>query len=476
MNAETPATTAPKRPRLSAAERARRLLAETPAAPVPAAPEAAQAPLPVASGLTLVAASALVPYARNARTHSPEQVAALAQSIRTFGLAGALVVRDGTIAKGHGTLAACQRLFAAGEPVYPVPGQARGATPYPFGYLPVQDASGWTDAEFRAFVLADNQHALTAGWDVDLLKVEVDALLLDAIPLELIGFDAVSLQAALLPPQSDAPPDDADSGADTDPQVDRAEELRVKWGVETGQLWALGEHRLLCGDSTRADHVALLLGDDVPHLMVTDPPYGVEYDAEWRNNALRADGSVIGCRALGKVTNDHRADWRDAWALFPGDVAYVWHAPGALSVVVAESLVASAFEIRMQLIWAKSQHVIGRGHYHVQHEPCWYAVRKGKTGHWQGDRTRNTLWAIDKPRKSDTGHSTQKPVECMARPMRNNSARGDLVYEPFSGSGTTLIAGENLGRRVRAIEISPAYVAVALQRWADHTGRVPTLL
>ncbi len=136
---------------------------------------------------------------------------------------------------------------------------------------------------------------------------------------------------------------------------------------------------------------------------------------------------------------------------------------------------AAGFEIRCQIIWAKQVFAIGRGDYHWQHEPCWYAVRKGKTGHWSGDRKQTTLWEIDKPQKSETGHSTQKPVECMARPMLNNSVPGDSVYEPFSGSGTTIIAGEMHGRRVLAVELNPAYVDVAVRRWQDFTGKTATL-
>ena len=147
------------------------------------------------------------------------------------------------------------------------------------------------------------------------------------------------------------------------------EELRQHWGVETGQVWTLGKHRLLCGDSTKAEDVTRLLGRERPHLMVTDPPYGVEYDADWRNRALRTDGTPIGGRATGKVTNDDRADWSEAWALFQGDVAYVWHA-GSKSPLVAESLVRSGFDLRSLIVWAKSHFVIGRGHYHPQHEPC----------------------------------------------------------------------------------------------------------
>lgn len=244
-----------------------------------------------------------------------------------------------------------------------------------------------------------------------------------------------------------------------------------------GDLWILGNHRLICGDSTQSDTVSKLLGPVKPHLMVTDPPYGVEYEADWRNAALagkpRADGKIGGGgRAIGKVANDNKADWREAWALAPCDVAYVWHA-GLFAATVAESLIDAGFKLRSQIIWAKSNFVIGRGDYHWHHEPCWYAV-KG-TGHWTGDRKQSTLWQIDKPRKSETGHSTQKPVECMRRPMENNSSPGQAIYEPFSGSGTTIIAGEQIGRHVYAIELNPAYVDMAIMRWQNFTGNQAVL-
>jgi DNA modification methylase len=205
-----------------------------------------------------------------------------------------------------------------------------------------------------------------------------------------------------------------------------------------------------------------------PHLMATDPPYGVDYDPEWRKRA-----GVNNSKRMGAVTNDDRSDWRDAWALFPGNVAYVWH--GALHAAnVAESLEACDFQIRSQIIWAKTSLIMGRGHYHWQHEPCWYAV-KGN-GHWSGDRKQSTLWTIaNKNQDAETVHSTQKPVECMRRPIENNSAPGDAVYEPFSGSGTTIIAGEMTGRCVHAVELSPAYVDVAVLRWQAFTGHPAVL-
>ena len=259
----------------------------------------------------------------------------------------------------------------------------------------------------------------------------------------------------------------------TDPdEIPEAPEPTAK----LGDVWVLGRHRIVCGDSTDADTVAKCLDGVEPHLMVTDPPYGVNYDANWRNEAMRADGSAIGGRAVGKVENDDNADWAEAWALFPGEVAYVWHG-GVAAGQVADSLTSSGLDIRAQIIWAKNNIAIGRGHYHWQHEPCWYAVRKkqGATGHWQGDRKQSTVWNIDKPVKSETGHSTQKPVECMKRPIENNSSPGQAVYEPFSGSGTTIIAAEMTGRCCYAIELSPEYVDIAVTRWENFTGEKAVL-
>jgi DNA modification methylase len=203
--------------------------------------------------------------------------------------------------------------------------------------------------------------------------------------------------------------------------------------------------------------------------MVTDPPYGVDYDPAWRHRA-----GVNQSIRRGKVRNDTQADWEPAWALFRGDIAYVWH--GALhATTVAESLRRQGFDIRAQVIWAKERLVIGRGDYHWQHEPCWYAVRS--KGYWTGDRKQTTLWSISSGNQdSKTSHCTQKPVECMRRPMQNNSSSGQAIYDPFLGSGTTLIAAETIGRVCFAMELEPAFVDVAVRRWEAFTGKKATLL
>jgi DNA modification methylase len=234
----------------------------------------------------------------------------------------------------------------------------------------------------------------------------------------------------------------------------------IQTDIVLGDLFEIGQHRLLCGDSTNADDVAKLLQGKEPYLMVTDPPYGVEYDANWRNEALRADGTAIAGRAVGKVKNDDTADWSETWALSPSRVAYIYHA-GKYAGIVQKSLEDNDFEIRSQIIWNKSNFAIGRGDYHWKHEPCWYAVKKGNKGNWAGDRKQTTVWDIPKPQKSETGHSTQKPVECMARAIGNHD--GDC-YEPFNGSGTTMVAGHQLGRKVYAIEIKPEYCQITIDR------------
>jgi DNA modification methylase len=228
-----------------------------------------------------------------------------------------------------------------------------------------------------------------------------------------------------------------------------------------GDLWLIdGKHRVLCGDSTKAEDVTRLLGDARPALMITDPPYGVEYDANWRNEAAEAGLISHAARRVAKVANDDRADWTETWRLFAGDVVYCWHA-GIRASEVQHSLEAAGFEIRSQIIWAKFRFAISRGHYHWRHEPCWYAVRKGSTAAWVGDRSQTTLWEIGLDKNVEGGHSTQKPLECMRRPIRHHL--GD-VYDPFLGSGTSLIAAHREGRNCYGLEIDPRFVDAILKR------------
>jgi DNA modification methylase len=227
---------------------------------------------------------------------------------------------------------------------------------------------------------------------------------------------------------------------------------------------------LLCGNAEDPKAAAHLLGALRPSLMVTDPPYGVEYDPAWRARA----GVNRNKKKLGRSQNDDRSDWREAWQLFPGDVAYVWHASLFTSNVLA-SLEAAGFEHRAMIIWANDRFTLGRGHYQWQHEPAWYVVRKGKTGHWCGDRAQSTVWNIKAREDGGHGHGMQKPVECMRRPIQNHTNPGQCVYDPFAGSGTTIIAAETIGRVALAIDIDPAYVDVAVERWQNFTGRKATL-
>lgn len=376
----------------------------------------------------------LIPHARNARTHSEAQVALIAGSIREYGFTNPVLV-DGAmgIIAGHGRVMAARKLGLS--------------------TVPVIELAHLTEAQKRAYVLADNRLAEAAGWNRDLLALELGDLGALGVDLADLGFEAAEIDALL------------HHGA-ADPKEDLVPEVPVDPVSRPGDLWLLGSHRLLCGDATVAGDVARLLAGVRPHLMVTDPPYGVQYDPGWRNRA-----GLSATRRTGTVRNDDRADWREAWALFPGDVAYVWH--GALhATTVAESLVATGFAIRSQIIWAKERLVLSRGDYHWQHEPCWYAVRSKAKGHWSGDRKQTTLWQIaSRDQDATTVHGTQKPVECMRRPILNNSSPGQAVYEPFSGSGSSIIAAETTGRACNAMELDPAYVDVAVSRWEAFTGQ-----
>jgi DNA modification methylase len=385
----------------------------------------------------------LIPYANNARLHSEADIDKLVGSLRRWGWTNPVLVDEhGVLIAGHGRVRAAAKL---------------GVT-----LIPVMVARGWTEEEKRAYRVADNQLAARASWDFELLHNELQALGSADFDLGLIGFEPDQLETIL-----------AGLGSSGLSDPDSVPEVPDQPVARPGDIWLLGDHRVGCGDSTSAADVTPVLAGSQPHLMTTDPPYGVSYDPSWRARRNLSTGKL----ARGKVLNDDRADWREAYALFPGDAAYVWH--GALyGGVVADGLLSCEFELRNQIVWVKQHFTLSRGHYHWQHETCLYAVRAGRSGHWAGDRKQTTVWEISNnnafgnpQREPSWGHGTQKPVEIMRRPLINNSRLGEAIYDPFLGSGTTLIAAEMTGRVCFGLELNPAYVDVIVRRWQAFTGR-----
>lgn len=370
----------------------------------------------------------------NARRHPAKQRDALRGSLDAVGWVAPVIVsaRSGKILDGH---ARVEEALSRDE-----------NAPVPFAEVDVSE---------------NEERTILATFDPITGLATYDREALDALLREVDTGDA-ALQSLIadLAAQNDLylNGDEPGEPVDAEPQIDRAAELNKKWQVQPGDLWLIGPHRLLCGDSTKAEDVARVLNEATPLLMVTDPPYGVEYDPTWRAEA----GINKNQNKMGKVENDERADWTATWQLAPSSVAYVWHA-GLKASIVQASLEVAGFELRSQIIWAKDRLALSRGDYHWKHEPCWYAVKHGQTGNRTDDRTQTTLWEIESREDSGHGHGTQKPLECMARPIRNHE--GD-VYEPFAGSGTTLVASQNLSRKCYAIEISPDYCAVILERMA----------
>jgi len=386
-----------------------------------------------------------IPYARNARKIGDRAVDKVASSIKEFGFRQPVVVDvDGVVICGHARLHAAKKLGLA--------------------EIPVHVADGLTQSQVRAYRLMDNRSHEETDWDLELLGPEITELKDLGCELDLTGFDAREIDSLL-------------GSADDDAEANAAPPLPSRAVSQLGDLWICGGHRVLCGDATHDSATVRLRARTGPILMVTDPPYGVDYDPAWREEAALNPKTV----QSGKVANDDRVDWSKAWALFPGDVAYVWHA-GIHAGEVAASIVGANLQIRGQIIWRKTHFAISRGAYHWQHEPCWYAVRKGKSAHWRGDRTQTTVWDVPNlnpiggDRKEEkTGHGTQKPVELMRRPILNHTERGQVVYDPFLGSGTTLIAAELTERSCIGMEIEPKYVDVVVTRWQNQTGREATL-
>lgn len=382
----------------------------------------------------------LIPYARNARTHSPEQVQKLAGSIKEFGFINPIIIsEDGGVLAGHGRILAAQKL-----------GIKR---------VPCIVESHLTESQKRAYILADNRLALDAGWDEEMLKIELGELKDLDFNLDLIGFSTDEIKQFM---DGDAFSDSTGNDEEETGEVEVDETAEAV--TQPGDIWILGNHRLICGDCTNADVVSRLFGEDKPNLMVTDPPYGVNYDpsTQLRTHSEGREGAVL---------NDDRADWYEAYSLFPGNIAYIWHASSHSDTVMSD-IKKCGFNISSMIIWNKSQFAMGLADYHWKHEPCVYATRGNHN--WKGGRAQCTVWDIPTIRvlqkeEGAWGHGTQKPIECMRRPIENNSDVGDFVYDPFLGSGTTIIAAERTKRCCLGCEISPQYCDAIIRRWQSET-------
>lgn len=397
--------------------------------------------------LRRVKASELIPNPKNWRTHPEYQREAFATILETIGITDALLARE------------------TPDGLMLIDGHLR-ADMMPDQLVPVLVV----DLDDAAADIALGTHDVIgnlAGQEAALLASLAEGINHDDKNVEARLRGLIELQKDQYRMLEPAPLPREES-FDTGDALDAAEAEAYMPFSARGQIWRLGDHRLMCGDATSADDVEAV--GVKANLMVTDPPYGVEYTPEWRNDRSQAGATSMGppgARAMGKPLNDDNDNWAQAWQLFKGDVAYVWHA-SLHGPAVMDSLAVARFTVRAQIIWNKNHIAISRGHYHWKHEPCWYAVRNGGTATWVGDRKQATVWDIDRNRANETDHSTQKPVECMERPIRNHE--GD-VYDPFVGSGTTIIAAEKLGRRCYAMEIEPRYCDVAIRRWEAFTGQ-----
>jgi site-specific DNA-methyltransferase (adenine-specific) len=383
----------------------------------------------------------LRPYERNARTHSPEQVAQIVASIQEFGFTNPLLVDgDDGILAGHGRLAAAKSMGLAEVPVIVL--------------------DHLSPEQRRAYILADNQLALNAGWNTELLSLELSELGELGFDLSLLGFEDEQL-AELAPEVEQLPPEDADADAAPEPPADPVS--------KPGDVWLLGKHRVMCGDSTSIEAIETLTGGGVD-MWLTDPPYNVAYEGKTKD-------------AL-KIKNDSMADetfrqfLRDAYvaadtAMKAGAVFYIWHADieGYNFRGAAKD---AGWKVRQCLVWKKQTLVMGRQDYHWKHEPCLYGWKEGAGHLWASDRKQTTILEFDRPTSSQE-HPTMKPVALFEYQMLNNTKGGDKVLDSFGGSGTTLIAAEKNGRIACLMELDPRYCDVIVKRWQQFTGKTATL-
>jgi DNA modification methylase len=383
----------------------------------------------------------LVPYARNSRTHSEQQVSQIAASIKEWGwTTPVLIDEEGGIIAGHGRVLAAQKLG--------------------IDEVPTMAATGWTKAQKQAYVLADNQLPQNAGWDMDLLSVEMKDLDAEGFDLSLMGFND-DMMADMLKDETEGLTDEDDV-----PEVDFGNIVTVE-----GDVWVLGKHRVMCGDSTSIDAVDKLMGGVKADMVFTDPPYGVDYDG----------GHAVKGKRREKLQNDATPEIYDnvmpvVYAVSKdGAAVYLWFSDSKSAAVTA-AVTAAGYDIRNTLIWNKNVAQFGAigAQYKSKHEPCLYCFKRGKAPFWGGPNNEVSVWDIARCAKNEH-HPTQKPVELAERAFGNSSKAGDVILDLFGGSGSTLIACEKTGRENRSMELDPKYCDVIIKRWCDFTGEDATL-
>ena len=390
--------------------------------------------------LETLSVETLIPYARNSRTHSDAQVAQIAASIKEFGFTNPVLIdQGGGIIAGHGRVLAARKLGMSEVPCIRL------------GHL--------SEAQKRAYVIADNRLALNAGWDAEMLKVEFAELKELGFDLDLTGFSPEEIDELLAPPPT--------AGL-TDP--DEAPPVPENPSTKPGDVWVMGKHRLLCGDSTSMDDLSRLCQCLMVDMWLTDPPYNVAYEGGTKEKLTIKNDSM--------GDDQFRQFLLDAYTaadsvMKAGAVFYIWHADSE-GYNFRGAAKDAGWTVRQCLIWKKSSLVLGRQDYQWQHEPCLYGWKEGASHLWASDRKQTTILEFDKPSRNGE-HPTMKPVALFEYQLLNNTKGGDMVLDSFGGSGTTLIAAEKNGRIARIMELDPKYCDVIVQRWQDFTGQTATL-
>lgn len=386
----------------------------------------------------------LIPYARNARTHSSEQVAQIAASIAEFGWTNPILVgADGVVIAGHARLLAARKLGISDVPVIVL--------------------DHLSDSQRRALVIADNRLALNAGWDEEMLRVELEALREDEFNLDLLGFGVEEMDALLAEPEAEV------AGNTDDDAVPETPETAV---TVPGDVWLLGDHRLLCGDATQIDAVEKVLAGGLADMVFTDPPYNVNYGATMKDK-LRGKKR--------KIANDNLGDGFEQF-LRDACTNILTVTKGAVYICMSSSELHTLQKAFREagghwstfVIWAKNTFTMGRSDYQRQYEPILYGWKEGSDHFWCGARDQGDVWFVKKPVSNDL-HPTMKPVELVERAIRNSSKSRDTVLDPFGGSGSTLIGCEKAGRQARLIELEPKYCDVIVRRYQEFSGKETTL-